>query len=61
MALAWDINSIKSGDFGRFFSTMAESEFGQELSEDIGAAGTSMIVSWHCANMNTSGPTPSLS
>ena len=40
MALAWDINSIKSGEFKRFFSTLAEREFGKELSEAIGAA-------WH--------------
>lgn len=40
MTLAWDINPIKSDEFGRFFSTMAEREFGQQLSEAIGAA-------WH--------------
>ena len=40
MALALDINSIKSGEFRRFFSTLAEREFGKELSEAIGAA-------WH--------------
>lgn len=40
MALAWDNNSINSAEFGKFFSTMAEREFGQELSEAIGAA-------WH--------------
>jgi hypothetical protein len=38
MALAWDIGSIKADNFTHFFATMAEREFGAELSTEIGAA-----------------------
>ncbi|KAH9224014.1 hypothetical protein DL95DRAFT_517290 [Leptodontidium sp. 2 PMI_412] len=38
MALAWDINSIPASNFSHFFNTMAEREFGTELSGEIGAA-----------------------
>jgi hypothetical protein len=40
MALAWDINSIKEDQFVQFFSTLAEREFGQRCSQEIGAV-------WH--------------
>jgi hypothetical protein len=40
MALAWDINSIKEDQFVQFFSTLAEREFGQRFSQEIGAV-------WH--------------
>ena len=40
MALAWNINSIKADQFAQFFSTLAEREFGQEFSQEIGAV-------WH--------------
>ena len=40
MTLAWDINSIKADQFVPFFSTLAEREFGQEFSQEIGAV-------WH--------------
>ncbi|KAG4432480.1 hypothetical protein IFR05_012046 [Cadophora sp. M221] len=38
MALAWDINSIQANNFSHFFNTMAEREFGTELSGEIGEA-----------------------
>ncbi|PVH84775.1 glycoside hydrolase family 115 protein [Cadophora sp. DSE1049] len=38
MSLAWDINSIKPGNFSHFFNTMAERDFGPKLGEVIGAA-----------------------
>lgn len=38
MALAWDINSIRAADLGKFFVAMAEREFGSDLSQKVGAA-----------------------
>lgn len=38
MALAWDIGSIKADNFTHFFATMAEREFGAELSTEVGVA-----------------------
>jgi Gylcosyl hydrolase family 115 C-terminal domain/Glycosyl hydrolase family 115 len=40
MTLAWDINSIKANSFGKFFTVVAEREFGEELSREVGAV-------WH--------------
>jgi hypothetical protein len=38
MSLAWNINSIRIDSFENFFTTMANREFGPDLSQDIGAA-----------------------
>ena len=37
MTLAWDINSIEAGNLAGFFTTMAERDFGRELSREVGA------------------------